>query len=203
MGAMGNLFLNQSGGGLPNGPLRGVRRDPGTVYFAFKPGPDVIGQVELVGNHLCARHELAGSVRPLVLHLTICAIGYFPVLPEERVEAARGVAGRLVAKPFEIILNRARTYPNGKEKPPLVAFADSGVSRVDLFRYALIADLRRNGFSFSKKLPDPHMTLFYDHRVVAEEPIDPIRWVVRDFVLVHSIYGEGRHELLGRWPLRG
>jgi hypothetical protein len=39
--------------------------------------------------------------------MTICAIGYFPVLPEERVETARGVAGRLVAKPFEMILNRA------------------------------------------------------------------------------------------------
>jgi len=203
MSAMSDLFLNQSGGGMPNGLLRGARRDPGTVYFAFKPEPDAIGQVVSVGNHLCVKHELAGSVRPSVLHMTICAIGYFPVLPEERVETARGVAGRLVAKPFEMMLNRVRTYPNGKEKPPLVAFADSGMSRVDLFRHALIADLRRNGFSFPKKLPDPHMTLFYDRRVVAEEPIDPIRWVVRDFVLVHSIYGEGRHELLGQWPLRG
>jgi RNA 2',3'-cyclic 3'-phosphodiesterase len=47
------------------------------------------------------------------------------------------------------------------------------------------------------------MTLFCDHRVVAKEPIDPIRWVVRGFVLVHSIYGEGRHELPEQWPLRG
>jgi 2'-5' RNA ligase len=200
---MSNLFFNQWDGCPPNGPLRGARRDPGPVYFALKPEPDVIGPVVSVGNHLCARHELAGSVRPSVLHMTICAIGYFPVLLEERVETACGVAGRVVAKPFEMILNRVRTYPNGKEKPPLVAFADSGVSAVDLFRYALIADLRRNGFSFPKKLPDPHMTLFYDHRVVAEEPIDQIRWVVRDFVLIHSIYGEGRHELLGQWPLRG
>jgi 2'-5' RNA ligase len=203
MSATSDLFFNQQGGRPPNGPLHGARRGPGTVYFAFKPEPEVIGQVVSVGNHLCARHGLTGSVRPSVLHMTICAIGYFPMLPEERAQTAREVADRLVAKPFEMILNRVRTYPNGKEKPPLVAFADGGVSKVDLFRHALIADLRRNGFSFPKKLPDPHMTLFYDHRIVAEESIDPIRWVVRDFVLVHSIYGEGRHELLGQWPLSG
>jgi hypothetical protein len=42
---MSNLFFNQWGGCPPNGPLRGARRDPGTVYFAFKPEPDVIGLV--------------------------------------------------------------------------------------------------------------------------------------------------------------
>jgi hypothetical protein len=66
MSAMSNLFLNQSSGRLPNGRLRGVRRDLGTVYFALKPEPDVIGQVVSAGNHFCARHELAGSVRPSV-----------------------------------------------------------------------------------------------------------------------------------------
>ena len=200
---MSDLLFNQWGGRSPNGLLRDARRDPGTVYFAFKPEQDAIDQVVSVGNRLRAKHGLAGSVRPSVLHVTLCAIGYFPLLSEERVESACGIAGCLVAKPFEMILNRVRTYPNGKEKSPLVAFADSGVSRVDLFRYALIADLRRNGFSFPKKLPDPHMTLLYDRSVVSEEPIDPIRWVVRDFVLVHSIHGEGRHELLGQWPLCG
>src|SRR5579859_3049467 len=140
MGTMSNLFLNRSGGRLPNGPLHDVWRDPGTVYFAFKPEPDVISQVVSVGNHLCAKHALMGSVRPSVLHMTICPIGYYPALHEEHVETARGVAGRMVAKSFEIILNRVRTYPNGKEKPPLVAFSDSNVSRVELFRYALIAD---------------------------------------------------------------
>jgi 2'-5' RNA ligase len=47
------------------------------------------------------------------------------------------------------------------------------------------------------------MTLFYDRCSVAEDPIDPIRWMVRDFVLVHSIRGGGRHILPGQWPLRG
>jgi RNA 2',3'-cyclic 3'-phosphodiesterase len=203
MSAMSHPFLNQGGGGPPNGPRRGARQYPGTVYFAFKPEPDMTDHVVSVGNCLQAKHGMTGRVSPAVLHVTICPIGCLPELSDERVEAACKVAGRLVAKPFEIILDRIRTYPNGQEKLPLVAFAGKGVPKADLFRHALIADLRRCEFIFRRKLPDLHMTLFYDRCIVAEEPIDPIRWMVRDFVLVHSIHGKGRHILLGQWPLCG
>ena len=171
------------------------------MYFAFKPEPDVTDHVVALGNHLRAKHRLVGKVSPTVLHMTICPIGHLPELSDERIDAARKVAGNVVAEPFEIVLNRIATYPNGQEKLPLVAFADNGAPKAALFRHALIANLRRSGFAFGKKLPDPHMTLFYDRCIVAEEPIDPLRWMVRDFVLVHSIRGEGRHVLLGQWPL--
>ncbi|HVJ55714.1 MAG TPA: 2'-5' RNA ligase family protein [Aliidongia sp.] len=172
------------------------------MYFAFKPEPDVADHVISIGNRLRTKHGLAGEVSPAVLHVTICPIGYFPELSEERIDAARKVAGRLMARSFEVTLDHVRTYPNGREKLPLVAFADNGVPGAALFRHALVADLRRGGFMFPSRLPEPHMTLFYDRRVVAEESIDPIHWMVRDFVLVHSIQREGRHEILGRWPLR-
>ncbi len=199
---MSDLFSNQGGCCAQNGLPRGARGHCGTVFFAHKPEPDVIDHVVSVGNRLRAKHRLMGTVSPAVLHVTICPIGYLPDLSDERIDAACKVAGSLVTEPFEIILDRVRTYPNGQEKLPFVAFAGNGVPRAGLFRHALIADLRRGGFVFHRKLPEPHMTLFYDRRIVAEEPIDPIRWIVRDFVLVHSIYGEGRHVLLGQWPLR-
>lgn len=171
------------------------------MYFACKPGSDVVDRAVSVADSLHARHELMGRVSPAVLHMTICSIGYLPELSDERIDVARKVAGGLVAKPFDIILDRVGTYWNRQEKPPLVVFASSGMPKADLFRHALVADLRRSGFPFPKKMPDLHMTLFYDRCIVAEEPIDPIRWTVRGFVLVHSIYGEGRHVLLGQWPL--
>jgi 2'-5' RNA ligase len=177
------------------------------VYFAFKPDRDAADHAVSIGNRLCAKHGLLGEVSPAVLHVTICPIGYIPELPNDRIDVActiaEQLAEQLVAKPFEFIFDRVRTYPNGQEKLPLVAFAANGVPRADLFRHALVADLRRAGFSFRRKLPDPHMTLFYDRRTVAEEAIDPIRWTVRELVLVHSIYGQGRHVLLGQWPLCG
>jgi len=49
----------------------------------------------------------------------------------------------------------------------------------------------------------PHLTLLYDARRVDEQPIDPIRWTVREFVLVHSLLGQTRYIPLGKWPLRG
>jgi 2'-5' RNA ligase len=49
------------------------------------------------------------------------------------------------------------------------------------------------------------MTLLYGDRVMAVRSIEPIRWAVRDFVLVQSQRGPGRsrHIHLARWPLRG
>jgi 2'-5' RNA ligase len=202
MSALSDLLLNQAGGRPLNGKLDDELRRPGTVYFAFKPDPIAADQAAEIGSLLCARHGLTGNVSQEVLHVTICPIGHFPDLPEERVEIACKVAGALIAKPFEIMLDRIRTYPNGREKLPLVAFAGKGVPAAKLFRHALAADLRRAGIMIAKNLPDPHMTLFYDRRVVIEEPIAPISWTVREFVLVHSIQGEGRHKLLGQWPLK-
>jgi 2'-5' RNA ligase len=142
-------------------------------------------------------------VSPTVLHVTLCPIGFLPELSDESIDAACKVASSVVAEPFEISFDRVRTHQNGAEKPPFVAFAANGAPRAALFRHALIKGLLRNGFVISRKLPDLHMTLLYDRRVVAEEPVDPIHWLVRDFVLVHSIFGEHRDELLGQWPLCG
>jgi 2'-5' RNA ligase len=38
---------------------------------------------------------------------------------------------------------------------------------------------------------------------IEEEIIEPIRWTVRDFALVHSVHRESRHIHLQRWPLCG
>ena len=48
----------------------------------------------------------------------------------------------------------------------------------------------------------PHVTLLYDKRELTPQAIDPIQWTVRDFSLVRSLLGQGRHQVLGTWPLR-
>jgi 2'-5' RNA ligase len=44
----------------------------------------------------------------------------------------------------------------------------------------------------------PHVTMLYAERRVEECPIEPIRWMVNEFVLIHSRNG---HTHLARWPL--
>jgi RNA 2',3'-cyclic 3'-phosphodiesterase len=48
----------------------------------------------------------------------------------------------------------------------------------------------------------PHVTLAYDPQEVPLQAIEPIRWVVSEFVLVHSLIRQTRHIVLGRWPLK-
>ena len=48
----------------------------------------------------------------------------------------------------------------------------------------------------------PHMTLLYDRKTVLPEKLDrPVSWSVREFLLIHSVYGKSEHNVVGRWPL--
>ncbi len=48
----------------------------------------------------------------------------------------------------------------------------------------------------------PHVTLLHGHAVDAiQESIVPIRWTVREFVLVRCFFGQVRQEVVERWPL--
>lgn len=49
----------------------------------------------------------------------------------------------------------------------------------------------------------PHLTLWRVHGRAPQTFIAPIRWRVRDFVLIDSPYGEGRHDIVDRFPLIG
>ena len=49
----------------------------------------------------------------------------------------------------------------------------------------------------------PHITMLYDQQSVPETSIDDeITWTVREFVLVHSLYGQSQHLHRARWQLR-
>jgi 2'-5' RNA ligase len=47
------------------------------------------------------------------------------------------------------------------------------------------------------------MTLGYRDGRPFSERIAPVGWDAEEFVLIHSHLGKTRHEVVGRWPLRG
>lgn len=63
--------------------------------------------------------------------------------------------------------------------------------------------MRFTGFANNDRREfEPHMTLLYRGQLIPEVVLDePVGWTVRDFVLVHSLQGEGRHEHLCYWLL--
>ena len=50
---------------------------------------------------------------------------------------------------------------------------------------------------------NPHVTLLYDRALAPEAPVEPVSWTVSEFVLIHSLLGQTRHIVLGRWALQG
>jgi 2'-5' RNA ligase len=63
--------------------------------------------------------------------------------------------------------------------------------------------MKNAGFRRTASRSTPHITLLYGDRTLAERSIEAIQWTVRDFVLIQSLWGRGKHIHLARWSLRG
>ena len=88
---------------------------------------------------------------------------------------------------------------------PLVLRGDDGVSGLIALRDRLVAatvDIP-GSIPAARREFTPHLTLLYDERDIREEPVEEISWMVTEFVLIRSLFGQGRHVVLGRRPLRG
>lgn len=48
----------------------------------------------------------------------------------------------------------------------------------------------------------PHITLLYGDHDLPEQPVEPISWIARELVLVHSLHGQTMYQPKGRWLLR-
>jgi len=126
------------------------------------------------------------------LHLTLAFLGDIPA--ERLVEATR-VADGVVAEPFSLTLDRLGYWKHnrivwaGGESPPLTFLAG-----------ALTDGLRAAGFALEARPFVAHLTLLRDaHCVDVPSLPAPVAWPVREFVLAQS--GNGRYEVIGRWPL--
>lgn len=73
---------------------------------------------------------------------------------------------------------------------------------VEHLRERLVALLEpANIRQFPKYRFNPHMTLRRGKVEEKRQSIDPISWDAREIVLVRSLVGQSRYEILARWPL--
>jgi 2'-5' RNA ligase len=85
---------------------------------------------------------------------------------------------------------------------PLVLSSSRPRAALNAFQLALSTAIRKAGLvQWVQPSFVPHVTLLYDGRRVPQQDVAPISWTVREFVLVRSRLGQGRHEPLARWPL--
>jgi len=185
-----------------------MTRAPGrnSLFFAVLPEPDVAERIVDLATELRAGHGLSGRLIPASrLHVTATPIADYAALLDYDVSAAMAAAGSVRAKPFDIAFNRVQSFGRPGGNQPLVLRCGDGAGAFGQLQKALLAALKANGYD--GKAPaayTPHITLLYDRRAVDETYLDePIGWTVRELALVYSVYGEGRHMQLGRWPLTG
>jgi RNA 2',3'-cyclic 3'-phosphodiesterase len=142
-------------------------------------------------------------IRPELLHATLFFLGELDALPEQIITRAVEAAAAVRMSPFEVSFDRTMSFSKGSNNHPFVLVGDPGVERLKKFRQTLNASMMRNGLShLVRRNFMPHVTLLYDKQNVDEQPIEPISWIVREFVLIRSLYRRATHIHEARWPLR-
>lgn len=171
-----------------------------TLFFAVLPPASELPRIEQKAQALRLQHGLTGKpIRADRLHVTLLSLGgHDAAVPQDLIDAASAVASTLVMPGFAVVFDRALSFPGSGA---LVLRGDDAATPISSFRQALGQALARAGL---RTWPSntAHMTLVYDDRHVQEHRIEPMRFAVEEFVLIHSLTGQSVHRHLGRWPLR-
>lgn len=180
---------------------------PDRIFFAILPSPADAAMIRARAQALRLDLGLRGRLRPPeVLHISLQFVGWYQLLPFASVDRAMRAAWTIELPRFEVTFDRVTSFGSSTEARSVVLRCAEGNGALfdlyEAFDPALEAvGLHRRG---SRPPLRPHMTILYDRRVVPEAVLDaPITIPVRDFALVHSLHGESRYLILGRWPLQG
>jgi 2'-5' RNA ligase len=176
------------------------------LFFAIFPEAHAALRTEQVARDFHNRYELVGKpLKTNRFHVSVQGLCRSPDgLPDAIVAAAREAAATVTMPAFRVAFNHAMSFTRQKSNRPLVLCGDEGIIGIEMLQQALSAALGRTGrVRQLRRNLTPHMILLYDDRSISEQPVEPIIWTVREFVLVHSLINETVHIPLARWPLRG
>ena len=171
------------------------------VFFALFPNEAAVERLARTAQQLRIRHRLGGrAFAPERFHVSLLGFGAHVGLPHELVASAAEAAQAIARQPFEVTFDRAVSFL-GKSRP-LVLCNEDDVPELIALQRALGSEVQKRGLGRASPQWTPHITLLYDERAIEDHAIEPVRWTVREFVLVHSLRGQGTYVPLGRWPLR-
>lgn len=166
----------------------------------MRPDAAAAARIDALAQQLRGELGLHGrALGPARYHVTLAFLGDHAGLPPRLVEQASACAGTIVLPPFDITFDRVASFARGRGSP-LVLLGSDGVAGLRALA-ATLAERLQDVVRSDPRPYTPHLTLLRDARVVAERPVAPVAWAAREFVLVHSAVGQGRHTVLARWPL--
>jgi 2'-5' RNA ligase len=173
------------------------------LFFAIFPDAGTAVRIAQLREEL--RLELGLQGKPLAserLHATLHPVGDYAGLPQDRVARAGDVASTVAMPPLTVAFEGAKSFRGRPGHRPFVLRGGDGVAGLMMLRQRLGLALEKAGLGRSVPHNTPHVTLLYDDRLVADRPVDTVSWAVHEFVLVHSLLGRSRYNVLARFPLR-
>jgi RNA 2',3'-cyclic 3'-phosphodiesterase len=170
----------------------------GRLFLAVVPDAVASARIFRLARALKQAHKFPGKlIAAECLHVSLFFLGE---IDEQLVRIASDAAAELRAPPFEVRFDRSASFLGRRGNRPFVLIGDEGLEELRSFRRMLGGALAKKGLKrLAKRDFTPHITLLYADRQVEEYPIEPIRWTVSEFLLIHSMRG---HYHLARWPLR-
>lgn len=174
------------------------------LFLAVLPTAEAGANVQALAEEVRAKYELRG--RPLKsdrFHVTLHHLGDFPGLPETEVVAVRKACTSVAAAmgPFDVAFDRVKNFSQKPSRRPVVLTDGGGNHKLRELYQRLLIELRTPP---PKRPFSPHVTLLYDERSVPEMVLSqPLRWTVREIVLIDSLMGQSKYVELERWELTG
>ncbi len=188
------------GDNWPNRPKRPNLQE--RLFFGIMPNVDVgdivdVCRAGIINDFQLVRSSLIGTER---YHISLRALGDFKRLPSSILFAAKRAGDAVSVPPFEVTFPSLRSFEvKGRRNQPLVLIGEgNGLTQL----YTVLGScLIRNGLPGRLGEFTPHLTLLYSPKRIAEQPIEPIRFTVREFALIHSKRGLSEYDILKRWTL--
>lgn len=180
-------------------PGAGEFRD--NYFFALLPDRSTALQIDRLAVHLRRQHKLEGRLIGVDrYHVSLHRGMAFGCSPGELVARMKQAADRVPAKGFALGFDQAMSFYLGPRKPAFVLSSSDDLPALNELHRALGQAMAVMGLQVDRTFT-PHLTMLYDARLVAKAAVPSIRWMARDFVLIRSLVGLSRYELLGQWPL--
>lgn len=173
------------------------------LFFAVFPAPAAAQQIADVANSLRTELDLKG--RPLQadrFHITLHHLGDYVGLRQDIVAAAMEAASSVQMASFDVCFDSALSFKGRADRKPFVLRGGDGLRDLTALQQSLGVAMKKTILgSWVQPKFTPHVTLLYDEQLVDERAVEPIKWEANEIVLIHSLLGQARHIVLGRWAL--
>jgi 2'-5' RNA ligase len=176
------------------------------LFFALRPDADAAAHIHALAQQMREASQLRGRTLALErLHVTLIFLGQFASTEGGLSEVAAAAAKTVRAQPFELCFERMKSFtsPPGRTRRslPLVLLTEDAAPLRSLRERLALAIASTGSFPDAVPAITPHLTLLYDPKPVAEQPVPRVGWTVREFVLVRSLVGKSEHRVLARYAL--